>query len=85
MHHLTCDYELFCSIHMHGSEGQTLPQYLLLFSGSRMLWLPDQMAFAFSSFSMGLAFKNRHISRKIQQVVNSTKAEESDWITFRLE
>lgn len=75
----------FASIHMHGSEGQTLPQYFLLFLGSRVLWLPDHMSFCFSSFSMGLAFKNRHISREIQQVVKFTKAEDSDWITFRLE
>lgn len=39
---------------------------------------PDHMAFGFSYFSMGLAFKNRHISRKIQQVVKFTKAEDCD-------
>lgn len=43
-----------------------------------MLWLPDHVAFGFSYFSMGLSFKNRHISRKVQQVVKFIKAEDSD-------
>lgn len=39
---------------------------------------PDHMAFGFRYFSMGLAFKNGHISRKIQQVVKFPTPEDCD-------